>query len=56
MFIYLLCLLEYIDIILVINKTVKDCFLYHLLEFEKEVPESREFFETNFTTIRYLRK
>ena len=53
---YLLCLLEYIDITQVIDNTVEDYLLYHLLEQEKEVPASRELFETYFITIRYLRK
>ena len=30
--------------------------MYHLLEYEKEVPASREFFEKKFLTIRYFRK
>ena len=30
--------------------------MYHLSEYEKEVPASRELFETYFLTIRYLRK
>ena len=54
-FIYLLCLLEYINITQVIDNTVEDCLLYHLLEYEKEVPASRELFETYFIIIRYLR-
>ena len=54
-FIYLLCLLEYIDITQVIDNTVEDCRLYHLLEYEKEVPACRELFETYFITIRCLR-
>ena len=53
---YLLCLLEYIDINQVIDNTVEDCLLYHFLEHEKEVPASRELFETYFQSIRYLRK
>ena len=56
MFIYLLCLLEYIDITQVIDNTAGDCLLYHLLEYEKEVSASRELFEIQFMTIRYLRK
>ena len=55
-FIYLLCLLEYIDIAQVIDNTVEDCLLYHLLQYEKEVSTSRELCETYFITIRYLRK
>ena len=55
-FIYLLCLLEYIDITQVIDNMVEDCLLHHLLEYEKEVPASKELFETYFVTIRYLRK
>ena len=39
-----------------IDNTVEDCLLYHRLEYEKEVPASRELFETYFITIRYLRK
>ena len=39
-----------------LDNTVKDCLLYHLLEYGKEVPACRERFETNFITIRYLRK
>ena len=30
--------------------------MYHLLEYEKEVPASRKLFETYFFTTRYLRK
>ena len=30
--------------------------MYHLLEYEKEVPASRKLFETYFFTVRYLRK
>ena len=55
-FIYLLCLLEYINITQVTDNTVEDCLLYHLLQYEKEVPGSRELFETYFITIKYLRK
>ena len=47
---------EYIDITQVIDNTVGDCLLYHLLEYEKEVSASRELFEIQFMTIRYLRK
>ena len=40
-----------------IDNTVEDCLLYHLLQYEKEVPPaSRELLETYFITIRYLRK
>ena len=35
---------------------VDDCLLYHLFEYKKEVPASRERFETYFITIRYLRE
>ena len=35
---------------------IEDYLLHHLLEYEKEVPASRELFETYFITIRYLRK
>ena len=55
-FIQLLCLLEYVDITQVIDNTVEDCLLYHLLEHEKEVPASTELFEIYFIAIRYLRK
>ena len=58
-FIYLPCLLEiywYNSLIYLIDNTVGDCLLYHLLEHEKVVPVSREFFEIYFTTVRYLRK
>ena len=48
--------MEYIDITQVIDNTVEDCLLYHLLEYEKEVPGNRELFENYFITIRYLRK
>ena len=30
--------------------------MYHLLKYEKEIPASRELFETYFFTVRYLRK
>ena len=55
-FIYLLCLLEYVDVTQVIDNRVEDCLQYHPLEYEKEVPASRERFETYFITIRYLTK
>ena len=55
-FIYLLCSLQYIDTNQVTANTVKDCLLYHPLQYEKEVPASRGLFETYFITIRYLRK
>ena len=48
--------LKYIDITQVIDNTVEDCLLYHLLEYEKKVPASRELFKTYFITVRYLRK
>ena len=35
---------------------VEDYLLYHLLEYEKEVPANTELFEINFKTVRYLRK
>ena len=54
--IYLLCLLEYIDITQVIDKTVEDSLLYHFLQHEKEVPASKEIFETYFINFSYLRK
>ena len=44
------------DITQVLDNTVEDCPLYHLLEYEKEVPASRKLFETYFITIRYLKK
>ena len=47
-FVYLLSLLEYIDITQVIDNTVENCFLCHLLEYEKEVPASRELFGTYY--------
>ena len=43
-------------IIQVIDNMVEDFLQYHLLEYEKEVPASRELFETYLITIRYLRK
>ena len=46
----------YIDITQVIDHTAEDCFLYHHLECEKVVPESRELFQTCVVAIRYLRK
>ena len=55
-FIYLLCLLKYFDINQVIDNTVEDCLLYHLLEYEQEVPASRELFKAYFITIRHLTK
>ena len=55
-FIYLLCLLEYIDITQFIDNIEEDCLLYHLLQYGKEVPASRELSETYFITIRYRRK
>ena len=55
-FILFPCLLEYIDITQVLNKTVEDCLLYHLLEYEKEAPASRERFQTYFVAITYLKK
>ena len=54
--IYLLCSLQYIDTNQVTANTVKDCLLYHPLQYEKEVPASRGLLETYFITIRYLRK
>ena len=53
-FIYLLCLLAYIDATQFIDKTVEDCLLYHLLVYEKEVSASRELFETYFITIKKI--
>ena len=47
-FIYLLYLLEYVDITQVSDNTVKDCLLHHVLEYKKEAPASRELFETYF--------
>ena len=38
------------------DNTEEDCLLYHLLQYGKEAPASRELFETYFTTIRYRRK
>ena len=35
---------------------VEGCLLYHRLEYEKQVPASRELFETYFTSITYIRK
>ena len=45
-----------VDITQVIDNKVEDCFLYEILEYEKEVPASRELFEKDFITIRYLWK
>ena len=36
--------IEYIDITQVIDNTVENCLLYHLLEHEKEVSASGELF------------
>ena len=55
-FIYLLCLLEHIHITQVIDNTVENSLLYHLLRNEKEAPVSRKLFQTYFTTTRHLRK
>ena len=55
-FIYLLNLLEYIDITQVIDNTIQDCLLLPLLELMHEMPVSNELFEIYFITIRHLRK
>ena len=42
-FIYLLCLLEYINTTQVIDDTVEDGLLYHLLQYEKSNSKQRTF-------------